>query len=49
MPPLNATALDGKPAGLEAYKGKWIMLQADSGDCAEACRTKLFAACASCA
>ena len=42
MPPLGATTLDGKPADLDAYKGKWIMLQADSGDCAEACRTKLF-------
>ena len=42
MPPLGATTLDGKPADLDTYKGKWIMLQADSGDCAEACRTKLF-------
>jgi hypothetical protein len=42
MPPLGATTLDGKPADLDAYKGKWIMLQADSGDCPEACRTKLF-------
>ena len=42
MPPLGATTLDGRPADLDTYKGKWIMLQADSGDCAEACRTKLF-------
>lgn len=42
IPQLGATTLDGKPSGLEAYKGKWIMLQADSGDCAEACRNKLF-------
>lgn len=42
MPQMSATALDGKPASLENYKGKWIMLQADSGDCAEPCRTKLF-------
>ena len=42
VPQLNATTLDGKPSGLESYKGKWVMLQADSGDCAEACRTKLF-------
>jgi hypothetical protein len=41
-PQLNATTLDGKPAGLENYKGKWVMLQADSGDCAEASRAKLF-------
>ena len=42
VPKLNATMLDGKPAGVENYKGKWVMLHADSGDCAEACRTKLF-------
>ncbi|MET0964383.1 MAG: cytochrome C oxidase subunit I [Noviherbaspirillum sp.] len=42
IPQLGATTLDGKPGGLEAYKGKWIMLQADSGDCADACRNKLF-------
>lgn len=42
MPPLGATTLDGKPADLDAYKGKWIMLQADSGDCAESCRNKLL-------
>jgi hypothetical protein len=42
MPQMHATALDGKPSSLENYKGKWIMLQADSGDCGEPCRTKLF-------
>jgi hypothetical protein len=42
MPSLGSTSLDGKPTELDAYKGKWIMLQADSGECAEKCRTKLF-------
>jgi len=42
MPQLGATTLDGKPTGLEAYKGKWIMLQTDSGDCEKACQAKLF-------
>lgn len=42
IPQLGATTLDGKPTGLDTYKGKWIMLQADSGDCAEACRNKLL-------
>lgn len=42
MPSLASTSLDGKPTELDAYKGKWIMLQTDSGDCAENCRTKLF-------
>jgi hypothetical protein len=42
MPSLGSVSLDGKPTELDAYKGKWIMLQADSGDCADSCRTKLF-------
>lgn len=42
MPSLGSTSLDGKPTELDAYKGKWIMLQADSGDCSDDCRTKLF-------
>lgn len=42
MPALGTTMLDGKPLGLDAYKGKWIMLQIDAGDCGEACRQKLY-------
>jgi hypothetical protein len=42
MPALGATTLDGAPRGIEAYKGKWIMLQADAAACAAACREKLF-------
>ena len=42
MPALGTTTLDGKPRGLDAYKGKWIMLQADSGACAQPCKTKLY-------
>jgi hypothetical protein len=42
MPALGATLLDGKPLGLDAYKGKWIMLQVDSAECLEACKTKLY-------
>ncbi len=34
--------LDGKPLGLDAYKGKWIMLQVDSGDCQDVCKKKLY-------
>lgn len=41
-PALVTTSLDGKPVGLDAYKGKWILLQADSGGCAQPCRTKLY-------
>jgi hypothetical protein len=42
MPALGASTLDGKPIALDAYKGKWIMLQVDGGDCAEPCRKKLY-------
>jgi hypothetical protein len=42
IPPIGATTLDGKPASLDAYKGKWIMLQIDSGDCEQACKQKLL-------
>ena len=38
---LHLTALDGKPAALKDYEGKWIMLQVDGGTCAEPCRKKL--------
>ncbi len=41
IPALAATTLDGKPAALDAYKGKWIMLHADSGDCNAQCTTQL--------
>ncbi|MFJ3057741.1 SCO family protein [Herbaspirillum sp. NPDC087042] len=42
IPPLGSSALDGAPAKLADYKGKWIMLQVDRGDCAEDCRKKLL-------
>lgn len=41
MPELGTMELDGKPVGLDAYKGKWIMLQVDRAECADACRKKL--------
>ncbi|MCE3603432.1 cytochrome C oxidase subunit I [Massilia sp. P8910] len=40
---LGATTLDGKPAALDDYKGKWIMLQVGPGECAQACRDQLVA------
>ena len=43
IPALGATTLDGKPASLDAYKGKWIMLQSGPADCQEACKKQLFA------
>jgi cytochrome oxidase Cu insertion factor (SCO1/SenC/PrrC family) len=42
IPQLGATTLDTKPTGLEAYRGKWIMLQVNDADCQERCKTKLF-------
>jgi hypothetical protein len=43
IPALASTSLDGKALGLDAYKGKWIMLQTGSGDCQEVCKKQLFA------
>lgn len=43
IPALGTTELDGKPAALEKYKGKWIMLQVAPGDCQQACRDQLIA------
>ncbi|WP_243656729.1 SCO family protein [Paucimonas lemoignei] len=42
MPRLGSVALDGKPTELDAYKGKWLMLQVDSGNCEQACQKKLY-------
>jgi len=43
IPPLESKALDGAPAKLEDYKGKWVMLQVAGGDCPEACKNSLLA------
>ncbi len=42
MPDLGATTLDGAPTSLNAYKGKWIMLQVNDADCGVACKKKLY-------
>ena len=42
VPALASTTLDGRPEGLDNYKGKWIMLKVGGGDCAEACKKQLF-------
>ena len=41
IPQLGSTTLDGKPAGLEQFKGQWVMLNVDNGDCQQACRDQL--------
>jgi peroxiredoxin len=43
IPALGATTLDGKPAGLDAYKGKWILLKVGPAACDPACREQMFA------
>jgi peroxiredoxin len=43
IPAMATTTLDGKPAALDQFKGKWIMLMAAPGTCDEACHKQLFA------
>ncbi len=42
IPDLGATTLDGQPASLNDYAGKWLMLQADVAACAQPCTDKLY-------
>ena len=43
MPTLHAVLQGGSAQELNAYHGKWIMLQVSSSDCALACQNGLFA------
>jgi hypothetical protein len=43
IPALGITTLDGKPTGLDAFKGKWIMLQVGPSDCQATCHEQLLA------
>ncbi|MRW83542.1 redoxin domain-containing protein [Pseudoduganella sp. FT26W] len=43
IPAMASTTLDGKPASLEDYKGKWIMLKVGPSDCQQTCQDQLFA------
>lgn len=36
------TLRDGKPFRLESHRGKWVLLHADSGACADSCRKQLY-------
>lgn len=42
--PADLQVLDeaGRPIALAAFKGKWLMVSADSGTCDKACVTKLY-------
>jgi cytochrome oxidase Cu insertion factor (SCO1/SenC/PrrC family) len=41
IPALGTTTLDGKPITLDAYKGKWMMVQINDADCQEPCKKRL--------
>jgi hypothetical protein len=42
IPELGLQQLDGKPASLEQFAGKWILLQVDQAACAKPCADKLY-------
>jgi hypothetical protein len=42
IPQLSSTTLDGRPEGLDKYKGKWIMLKVGGSACPDTCRKQLF-------
>lgn len=43
IPNLGSTSLDGKPLGLDAYAGKWLLTRVGPAACAAECRQQLFA------
>ena len=42
IPELASTTLEGQPSGLDAYKGKWIMLASGPSNCQAECQQQLF-------
>lgn len=42
VPALDSTSLDGAPVTIDNFKGKWLLLQVDSGDCGAGCQKKLL-------
>lgn len=42
IPTLAVTDLEGKTHALDAFKGKWIMLNVDGGACDEVCARQLY-------
>ena len=43
IPRMASTMLDGTPATLDNYKGKWIMLKVGPSECLQECQDQLFA------
>ena len=41
MPALASTALDGSQLSLQAYQGKWLMVQVNDADCQASCQKRL--------
>jgi hypothetical protein len=42
IPDLGSSSIDGKPASLEQFRGKWILMQVDGAGCDESCKQKLY-------
>lgn len=42
LPLTPLTMLDGRPFRLDEHRGKWVLIHADSGACAESCRKQLY-------
>lgn len=42
IPDLGSVNLEGQPASLQQFHGKWILLQVDGASCDEACKQKLY-------
>ena len=43
IPALGTTTLDGRPASLNDYKGKWIMLKVGGSTCDASCLEQMYA------
>ncbi|NMM27258.1 MAG: cytochrome C oxidase subunit I [Glaciimonas sp.] len=41
MPVLNSAGLDGSQLSLQAYQGKWLMVQANDANCQPSCQKRL--------
>lgn len=42
LPTVPLVLRNGEPFRLEGHRGKWILIHADSGACAESCRQQLY-------
>jgi hypothetical protein len=42
LPPLAATAMDGKPVALRSLMGQWLLVSVAAGDCDAACERHLW-------